>query len=137
MGDVLFKCHCHITFRLSELLELLPKSPEGESGASRRKYLSCSFSPKRFSHTCRSVVTMSMARATCLVECRLRSVVRWSSTTTFGDTPSLWSASIAWLGTLATPPSSAGRACSTPKETVCIIWSNKSLAWRDTSPKSS
>ncbi len=70
----------------------VPKSSEGETGASSRKPLSFLPISARFTHRCLSVTTMAaidlpIAVAACLVARRAKSVVRRSSATSSGDKP--------------------------------------------------
>ncbi len=70
----------------------VPKSSEGETGASSRKPFSFFPISARFTHRCLSVTTMAaidlpIAVAACLVARRAKSVVRRSSATSSGDKP--------------------------------------------------
>ncbi len=70
----------------------VPKSLEGEIGASRRKPFSFFSRSAKFTHRCHSITTMAamdlpIAVAACLVARRAKSVVRRSSATLSGDKP--------------------------------------------------
>ncbi len=70
----------------------VPKSSEGETGASRRRPFSFFSRSAKFTHRCHSVTTIAamdlpIAVAACLVAQRAKSVVRRSSATSSGDKP--------------------------------------------------
>ncbi len=95
VGEEFLECSCFLSWFLKSLTNeftALPKRPEGEEGASIRKFLSFPLILLKFNHKCLSVATSAaidqpIDLAISLVPLRDKSVAQRSSQTVSGPIP--------------------------------------------------